>query len=135
MGGCACPAGSAPNYRGCPRPAGSPRGYRRSGFHGNDRMQDSFLISEMPQVSITFRGGLNNKHERQQINETSRILSPAKCLFSSVFPRGSPSELEQRDFKFGKNLGNRSSRSANCHSSTEVSRDMTIYTHLGSATG
>lgn len=80
---------------------------------------------------------LNNKHEHQQINETSRILSPAKCLFSSVFPRarGSPAKLEQRDFKFGKNLGNRSSWSANCHSSTEVSRDMTIYTHLGSATG
>lgn len=76
-----------------------------------DPRQDSFLITEMAQVSITFGGGVNNKHERQQINETSRILSPAKCLFSSVFPRarGSPVKLEQRDFKFGKNLGNRSS--------------------------
>lgn len=81
-------------------------------------------------------GWITNRHANKSMRRAG-FLSPAKCLFSSVFPRarGSPSELEQRDFKFGKNLGNRSSWSANCHSSTEVSRDMTIYTHLGSATG
>lgn len=107
-------AGAAPNYPRCPQPAGSPRGNRRSGFQGNGaipKQRIPFSSLRWLKYPFTFSGGVNNKRERQQINETSRILSPAKCLFSSVFPRarGSPAKLEQRDFKFGKNLGNRSS--------------------------
>lgn len=87
---------------GCPQPRG-PRGYHRSGCHGNGAMWGRIPFSSLRWLKYPLRsgGGLNNKRERQQIDETSRIFKPCKMLVFFCIPSSPrlPSQVRARGFQ------------------------------------
>lgn len=101
--GCACCCRLCAELSRVPPARGEPAWVPPQSFprQRRDPRQDSFLISEMAQVSITFRGGLNNKHERQQINEMSRIFKPCKMLVFFCIPSSPrlPSQVRAKGFQ------------------------------------